>query len=173
MGDLQKTAERETLEELGIPANTLLCLGRLDDVPAVTPLGKTIIVVSPWVFLQVRQSTDMMLSAEVASAHWVDLRQLLEPTLATHAAILRTTRGGSTWVHRGLAHLGLASMQYPVVRLAYRTECSVQSRGGASYGPFASCGELRLWGLSLIMAGNLVDWARSAECPLGAPRLTE
>ncbi|KAJ1720897.1 hypothetical protein LPJ53_004520 [Coemansia erecta] len=164
-GRSRRTAERETLEELGLgTGDGMVCLGRLDDVEAATALGRVIIVVSPWVFLQVApqlQQPPLVLSGEVASAHWVDLRQLLQPTVALHtAASLGVCRGARPWVRWAAGALGLGVLQYPVVCLAYREAHTVRRVVGAPHGPFASDTELRLWGLSLVMAGCLVDWCR-------------
>ncbi|KAJ2783061.1 hypothetical protein GGI15_002715 [Coemansia interrupta] len=161
-GTLRRTAERETWEELGVAPGGLVCLGRLDDTQAAGVFGRVLIVVSPWVFLQVA-SQDLVLSNEVASAHWVDLRQLLQPRmLSGHFASLRALRGAPGWSRAAVRLLGLHEMLYPVAVLRYEERHAVHRGDSKVYGPFAAQGELRLWGISLVMAATLVDWCRPA-----------
>lgn len=75
--DLRATAQRETLEEVGIDLAGHEFLGRLDDIPA-TPKGqRSGMVVAPHVFALQQSATLSLNTGEVAAAHWVPLSPLL------------------------------------------------------------------------------------------------
>lgn len=71
--DLVATARRETREEIGLDPGD--AVGRLDDVGGRVHLG----VVSPHVFVVERQVSLRPDPVEVAAAHWVPLRILVDP----------------------------------------------------------------------------------------------
>ncbi len=90
---LQDTAVRETREETGIDlARDGLVLGMLDELRPRTPVLPPIIV-TPFVAV-VRPDVTIEPSDEVASAFWVTLSSLADPTVTVDSEV--TARGG-TW----------------------------------------------------------------------------
>ena len=77
--DLLGTAIRETHEEVGIQLERGCLRGSLE---AVVPLSPVLppIAVRPFVFLLDRRPT-LVLNSEVASASWVEVDHLLQPTI--------------------------------------------------------------------------------------------
>jgi len=90
---LQDTAVRETREETGIDlAHGGVVLGTLDELrprSAVLPS----IIVTPFVAI-VRPDVTIETSDEVASAFWVTLASLVDPTVAVESEV---TARGTTW----------------------------------------------------------------------------
>jgi 8-oxo-dGTP pyrophosphatase MutT (NUDIX family) len=74
--DLIETAMRETMEEVGLTLDRSQLLGALDDVAPRTPVLPPI-VVRPFVFGLETAALPVMLSNEVASAHWEPIADLL------------------------------------------------------------------------------------------------
>ena len=71
---VRHTAERETLEEVGLDLGQTEFLGRLDDVKgSMTP-----VVVSGFVY-HIAQKESFTLDAEVQDAFWVSMDDLLDP----------------------------------------------------------------------------------------------
>ncbi|KAI8605346.1 hypothetical protein EDD21DRAFT_363826 [Dissophora ornata] len=80
----QQTAERETLEEIGLDLQDLTrfrCLGALDDRELWTSFGRVfLMVLSPFVYIQLSPSTPPLKPQpdEVASVHWQPLSLFLD-----------------------------------------------------------------------------------------------
>ena len=75
-----ETAVRETAEEVGLDLRRLgEMLGGLDEIQAVGRGRAMGLSIRPWVFALREQPPPFTLSDEVASAHWVQLRDLLDP----------------------------------------------------------------------------------------------
>lgn len=90
---LQDTAIRETREETGIDlARDGIVLGMLDELRPRTPTLPAIIV-TPFVAI-VRPEVAIETSDEVASAFWVALAALEDPSLAVESEV---TARGATW----------------------------------------------------------------------------
>jgi 8-oxo-dGTP pyrophosphatase MutT (NUDIX family) len=90
---LQDTAIRETWEETGIDlARDGIVLGMLDELRPRTPTLPAIIV-TPFVAI-VRPEVVIQPSDEVASAFWVALAALEDPSLAVESDV---TARGATW----------------------------------------------------------------------------
>jgi 8-oxo-dGTP pyrophosphatase MutT (NUDIX family) len=90
---LQDTAIRETREETGIDlAADGLVLGTLDEMRPRTPTLPPIIV-TPYVAI-VRPDVSLETSDEVATAFWVTLDSLADPTSTMEAEV---TARGNTW----------------------------------------------------------------------------
>ena len=90
---LQDTAIRETLEETGIDlARDGLVLGMLDELRPRTPTLPSIIV-TPFVAI-VRPDVRIETSDEVASAFWVALAALEDPSLTVESEV---SARGATW----------------------------------------------------------------------------
>ena len=75
---LEETARRETLEELGLQLDSSMLLGRLSDVHAGRHRTHSMSV-SPFIYSIPPNSRNLplRLSEEVAAAHWLPLRDLL------------------------------------------------------------------------------------------------
>jgi 8-oxo-dGTP pyrophosphatase MutT (NUDIX family) len=76
-----ETAMRETMEEVGLDlSGQAELLGGLDEIQAVGR-GRAIgLSIRPWVFA-LPELPPLTPSAEVASAHWIPIRDLLDPAL--------------------------------------------------------------------------------------------
>jgi 8-oxo-dGTP pyrophosphatase MutT (NUDIX family) len=72
--DLVETAVRESAEEIGVDLALAHRLGSLSDVVPRTPVLPPI-AVRPFVFALPTRAT-VRLNAEVASAHWIELKRL-------------------------------------------------------------------------------------------------
>ncbi|KAI9471283.1 hypothetical protein LPJ78_002310 [Coemansia sp. RSA 989] len=165
----QQTAERETREELGLDLQKFVHLGQLDDAPAYMFCRGTKLVVSPHVYLQTTENTPpLLLSDEVASAHWIGFDHLLSKVdnrvdLANYhtvkSMIVARMVGQEPlgwWQQLLSAFVG--SLHYTVLELPFVARDSlVNPKIAQKISPFATDTELHLWGLSLIMAATLVD----------------
>jgi 8-oxo-dGTP pyrophosphatase MutT (NUDIX family) len=81
--DLEATARRETLEEIGLDlATDAELLGPLDEVRAMARLRPMDLSIMPFVF-RLRRAVPTTLSPEVTSLHWLPLRALLDPAAAS------------------------------------------------------------------------------------------
>ena len=81
--DLEATARRETLEEIGLDLEAgAEPLGALDEVRAMARLRPMDLSITPFVF-RLRQASPTTLSPEVTSLHWLPLRALLDPAAAS------------------------------------------------------------------------------------------
>jgi 8-oxo-dGTP pyrophosphatase MutT (NUDIX family) len=81
--DLEGTARRETLEEIGLDLEAAAeALGALDEVRAMARLRPMDLSIMPFVF-RLRQAVAPRLSPEVTSLHWLPLRALLDPAAAS------------------------------------------------------------------------------------------
>lgn len=81
--DLEQTARRETLEEIGLDlAAAADLLGPLDEVRAMARLRPMDLSIMPFVY-RLREAAPTALSPEVKSLHWLPLRALLDPASAS------------------------------------------------------------------------------------------
>ena len=101
--DLEATAVRETLEEIGLDLGLgdAERLGALDEVRAMARMRPMNLTILPVVF-RAPARVDLRLSDEVTSVHWLPLAPLL-------GAEMRSTMD---YVHEG------SSLQFPCVRVA-------------------------------------------------------
>ena len=77
---IEDAAVRETEEEVGLDLRaTGLRLGALDEIPAIGRGRAVGLSIQPWVWALQGEPGPFRLSAEVASAHWVRLGDLLDP----------------------------------------------------------------------------------------------
>jgi 8-oxo-dGTP pyrophosphatase MutT (NUDIX family) len=77
--DLEETARRETLEEIGLDLATAAeLLGPLDEVRAMARLRPMDLTIMPFVY-RLRTAAPTTLSPEVTSLHWLPLGALLDP----------------------------------------------------------------------------------------------
>lgn len=86
------TAIRETAEEVGLDLRREAeLLGGLDEIQAVGRGRAIELSIRPWVFALREPPPPFTLSEEVASAHWIPLRDLLDPA----------RRAPFTYLHEG------------------------------------------------------------------------
>ncbi|KAJ2489308.1 hypothetical protein IWW37_004095 [Coemansia sp. RSA 2050] len=177
------TAERETLEELGVDltnSNDFMYLGRLDDTRLYSLFSPLQMVASSCVYLQVCKDTpDMVISDEVASAHWIDFDHMLQAVAQPARLFSRASRSipvniisrlfpsyRSTrpmWYR--LLERVVGNVYYTVLPLKYTPQNSIVRATDLATNKESWCGtmsfssdtELYLWGLSLSMLSNLVD----------------
>jgi 8-oxo-dGTP pyrophosphatase MutT (NUDIX family) len=98
--DLQATAVRETLEEIGVDLAGSQPLGALDEVRAMARMRPLDLAISPFVF-RVNGSAEVRPSAEVRSVHWLLLEDLLGPRF----------RSAMSYAHEG------GSIEFPCLRV--------------------------------------------------------
>jgi 8-oxo-dGTP pyrophosphatase MutT (NUDIX family) len=77
-------AERETMEEVGIPLPERSWLGALSHVPVRLGGGGTLLVLYPFVYDAGPELPPFVLSDEVSEAFWVPLAHLWDPANAGH-----------------------------------------------------------------------------------------
>jgi 8-oxo-dGTP pyrophosphatase MutT (NUDIX family) len=99
--DLMATAVRETVEEIGLDlGHAGELLGTLDEVRAMARMRPMDLTIQPFVF-RVTTPTELLMSAEVKSLHWLPLAALLGSDL----------RSTMDYVHDG------TSLRFPCVRV--------------------------------------------------------
>lgn len=78
---LLHTAVRETAEEVGLDLEGgAELLGGLDEIRAIGRGRAVGLSIQPWVFGLLREPDSLRLSEEVASAHWLRVADLLDPS---------------------------------------------------------------------------------------------
>lgn len=88
---------RQTWEEIGLDLaeNAYTPIGQLDDREITTSLGKRLLMIlSPFVFLQVTPHTTPVDPAPGTTLHWVPLTELLPDTLVTPESLLPSGKAG-------------------------------------------------------------------------------
>ncbi|KAI6045039.1 hypothetical protein EDC04DRAFT_2638138 [Pisolithus marmoratus] len=126
------TAMRQTWEETGLDLaeKDFICIGQLDDREITTSLGKRLLMIlSPFVFLQLTPNTLPTDPTEGTTIHWIPLESLVSPVLPH--AVPRTALAGR-WssvtvdaasrlaprhaaILKVLVRLLLGSMQFPAI----------------------------------------------------------
>ncbi|KAF8078318.1 hypothetical protein FPV67DRAFT_47348 [Lyophyllum atratum] len=167
------TAMRQTWEEIGVDLaeRQYICVGQLDDREITTSLGKRLLMIlSPFVFLQVAPQAPPPDPVESTSLHWVSLASLVSPntpprwSTVTVDAASRLAPKQSTAL-RLLVRLLIGSMQFPAILLdtgsstspaplANSNEPGTLEKGVPSPPP----PHLKLWGLSLGMMLDLMSY---------------
>ena len=168
---------RQTWEEIGLDLaeKHFLCIGQLDDRGITTSLGKRLLIVlSPFVFLQLVPDEQPVDSPPETTLHWTPLADLVarHPTWSTVTVDISSRLAPKHPIVRNAIRLLLGSMMFDAIvlnaddtlwfgsskrregqaRLGFlgRTGCD------ASQGTHNGEGELRLWGLTLGMTLDLV-----------------
>jgi 8-oxo-dGTP pyrophosphatase MutT (NUDIX family) len=153
-------ALRETLEEVGLDLDREAALhcGHLPDRVVTTSWGSVpLMVLCPFVFLLTSPSPPALhlQPTEVASAHWVPLRLLVDPAFRTaercDVSDRLARRGGQ--VVRHALRLSLGWMEFAAIRLL--PSSSVFSTLGMDF--LQGDRELVLWGLTLGILEDLLD----------------
>ena len=157
-------AVRETFEEVGLDLGPALACGKLPDRIVTTSWGTVpLMVLCPFVFLLTDAAPPALhlQPTEVASAHWVPLRLLLDPALRTTEACDVGDRLARRAGHAlsAVLRVALGRMQYSAVRLW--PSMSVYSPFGADFmAPVVArkwAAPLVLWGLTLGVVEDFVD----------------
>lgn len=178
---------RQTWEEIGLDLaeKHFLCVGQLDDREITTSLGKRLLMVlSPFVFLQLVPDEQPVDPPPGTTLHWTPLANLVarRPTWSTVTVDISSRLAPKHPVVRNAIRLLLGSMKFDAIVLnandALRFGWSKRRRtAGLDWGfldePDAKhlkgCAhdgeeELRLWGLTLGMTLDLVGHMKMA-CP--------
>lgn len=143
-------ALRQTWEEIGLDLaeKDYMCIGQLDDREITTSLGKRLLMIlSPFVFLQVSPHAPAPDPVPSTTLHWISLTSLVSASPqprwsnVTVDAASRLAPKHSTAL-RLLVRVLIGSMEFPAIVLENRTSSHV----------------LKLWGLSLGMTLDLVSY---------------
>ncbi len=95
----ETAAVRETLEEVGLDLRAGERIGALDEIQAIGRGRAVGLSIRPWIFALPGERPELRYSAEVASARWIDVADLLDPR----------RRAPFPYVHEG-QHLVLPSL---------------------------------------------------------------
>lgn len=144
------SALRQTWEEIGLDLaeKDYMCIGQLDDREITTSLGKRLLMIlSPFVFLQVSPHAPAPDPVSSTTLHWIPLTSLVSAnpqprwSNVTVDAASRLAPKHSTAL-RLLVRVLIGSMEFPAIVLENRTSTHV----------------LKLWGLSLGMTLDLMSY---------------
>lgn len=172
---------RQTWEEIGVDLaeKYYTCIGQLDDREITTSLGKRLLMIlSPFVFLQVTPIAPLPDPIATTTLHWVPLASLVSPisspkwSSVTVDAASRIARRNSTAL-RVLIRALVGSMEFPAIVLEpspstpaisgptnsppekkQKKLTSTQDIIEKGYSPKV----LKLWGLSLGMTLDLMSY---------------
>ncbi|KAL0950751.1 hypothetical protein HGRIS_007521 [Hohenbuehelia grisea] len=169
------TAMRQTWEEIGIDLaeREYICVGQLDDREITTSLGKRLLMIlSPFVFLQVSPQSPPPDPTPSTTLHWTPLASLVSPhspprwSNVTVDTASRLASKHSNFL-RILMRCLVGSMQFPAIILEPSSSlsapppitdfksASVVEKGIVSIDPPQT---LKLWGLSLGMMLDLMSY---------------
>lgn len=192
-------AMRQTWEEIGLDLaeRDFLCIGQLDDREITTSLGKRLLMVlSPYVFLQLTPNPVPVDPAEGTTIHWTPLESLVSAVLPTNVPRTRLSgRWSSVSVDAAsrltprhaailklLVRILIGTMQFPAILIDVPdTDTPTQLLGTSSLAAEkgipsdqgASSHQLKLWGLSLGMTldllANMAPPTASHSAPLQLP----
>ncbi|KAH7100206.1 hypothetical protein BKA62DRAFT_707122 [Auriculariales sp. MPI-PUGE-AT-0066] len=151
------TAMRQTWEELGIDLaeRDYVCVGQLDDREITTSLGKRLLMIlSPFVFLQVTPHNAPVDPLPEISLHWVPLARLAiaKPTWSSVTADISVRMAPRYPVLRKLIRLLLGSMKFAAIVLNDPPSVKGKERATAPQQQDV----LKLWGLTLGMTLDLL-----------------
>ncbi|KIY46975.1 hypothetical protein FISHEDRAFT_66259 [Fistulina hepatica ATCC 64428] len=160
----QYTAMRQTWEEIGVDLaeRDYICVGQLDDREITTSLGKRLLMIlSPFVFLQISPHALPMDPVPSTTVHWTPLALLVSPMWSTVSvdAASRIAPRHST-VLRVLLEALVGSMQFPAVIIdpaASILPGASKSAEELEKGSRVQTQVLKLWGLSLGMTLDLIS----------------
>ncbi|KAG6910554.1 hypothetical protein DXG01_009504 [Tephrocybe rancida] len=168
------TAMRQTWEEIGVDLaeRQYTCVGQLDDREITTSLGKRLLMIlSPFVFLQVSPQAPPPDPIESTTLHWTPLASLVSPltpprwSTVTVDAASRLAPKHNTAL-RLLVRLLIGTMEFPAILL----DTSSSGAGSAALAdsksqstlekgvPARPPQSLKLWGLSLGMTLDLMSY---------------
>jgi hypothetical protein len=169
---------RQTWEEIGIDLaeKEYTCVGQLDDREITTSLGKRLLMIlSPFVFLQVTPSATPPDPIPTTTLHWTPLASLVSPssppkwsTVSVDAASRLAPKQSAAL--RLIVRLLIGSMEYPAIVLDPSSFTQSPSQAGSEskkthdslekgLPPYPGTpGTLKLWGLSLGMMLDLMSY---------------
>lgn len=166
---------RQTWEEIGIDLaeRQYTCIGQLDDREITTSLGKRLLMVlSPFVFLQVTPEAPLADPVPSTTLHWTPLTSLVSPytppkwSTVTVDAASRIAPKHSIAL-RLLVRLLIGSMQFPAILLDTSSSSPLTDSKSAKKHDILEKGispspqppqNLKLWGLSLGMMLDLMSY---------------
>lgn len=180
------TAMRQTWEEIGIDLaeKDFMLIGQLDDREITTSLGKRLLMIlSPFVFLQVSPATPPPDPAPGTHLYWIPISSLLASASPSSSSSMTDVSGNRKWttvtvdissrlapkqstILRLLVRLLLGSMQFNAILLdpnpsssAIQTDSSEKLGIDTEKANFHNKKEiLKLWGLSLGMTLDLISY---------------
>ncbi|KAK7058352.1 hypothetical protein VNI00_001986 [Paramarasmius palmivorus] len=150
------TALRQTWEEIGIDLaeKNYMCIGQLDDREITTSLGKRLLMIlSPFVFLQVTPQAPPPDPIPSTTLHWTPLASLVSPqrppkwSTVTVDAASRLAPKHSVAL-KLLVRVLVGSMEFPAIII----------EPSFSTPPAQDPSVLKLWGLSLGMTLDLMSY---------------
>lgn len=173
------TAMRQTWEEIGLDLaeSSFLCIGQLDDREITTSLGKRLLMVlSPFVFLQLVPESQVADPPPGTTLHWTPLSTLVttRPTWSTVTVDISSRLAPRHALTRSIIRLLLGKMTFDAIVLnddeSVNKNWAIKRRRTAGLdwglldGPEQTRKrvegteeeELRLWGLTLGMTLDLV-----------------
>ncbi|KAI5897928.1 uncharacterized protein SCHCODRAFT_02696554 [Schizophyllum commune H4-8] len=175
------TAMRQTWEEIGIDLaeREYTCIGQLDDREITTSLGKRLLMIlSPYVFLQLCPQSPTADPAEGTTLHWTPLASVVAPPKWSYVTVDAASRMAPkhSVALRLLVQVLVGSMQFPAIVIEpSSTEPSPapvsdvsKLEKGATHGGRRQT--LKLWGLSLGMTLDLLSYMIPAEPDLQSGR---
>jgi len=174
------TAMRQTWEEIGLDLaeRDFTCIGQLDDREITTSLGKRLLMIlSPFVFLQLTPHFPPTDPAPSTTLHWTPLASLVFPyprwsNVAVDAASRIAPRHSTTL--RVLVRLLVGSMEFPAILLepqatpAPATQDTLE-KGQPQTTSSQNQQQLKLWGLSLGMTLDLLSYMVPSSDPSASP----
>jgi hypothetical protein len=174
---------RQTWEEIGLDLaeRDFTCIGQLDDREITTSLGKRLLMIlSPFVFLQLTPHFPPTDPAPSTTLHWTPLASLVFPyprwsNVAVDAASRIAPRHSTAL--RVLVRLLVGSMEFPAILLepqatpAPVTQDTLE-KGSSPQSQTTSLQnqqQLKLWGLSLGMTLDLLSYMVPSSDPSVSP----
>jgi len=153
-------ALRQTWEEIGIDLaeKDYIEVGQMDDREVTTSLGKRLLMIlSPYVFLQVTPYGQPPDPVPTTSLHWTPVSSFVSPftpprwsTVTVDAASRLAPKHSNAL--RVIVRLLVGSMQFPAIILPSSSPSDLKSEGDSSEQL------LKLWGLSLGMTLDLMSF---------------
>lgn len=172
---------RQTWEEIGLDLaeQDFVCIGQLDDREITTSLGKRLLMVlSPYVFLQIVPHEQQVDPPAETTLHWTPLSVLVarKPTWSTITVDISSRLAPRHPVLRSLIQLLVGTMRFDAIVLnedkgrfgnwKLRRKMSGFNWVGLENAPVPSQEEvdpLRLWGLTL---GMTLDFVSHMKMPI-------
>ncbi|PFH50758.1 hypothetical protein AMATHDRAFT_3613 [Amanita thiersii Skay4041] len=181
------TAMRQTWEEIGIDLaeREYMLVGQLDDREITTSLGKRLLMIlSPYVFLQLSPHAPPPDPIPTTSLHWTPLSSLVSPdsppkwSSVTVDAASRLVSKHSPAL-RFLIQILIGSMEFPAILLEASTSLSYRTKQTSTHDVLekginqkAYPKQLKLWGLSLGMTLDLMSYMIYPPPPPNQPVYT-
>jgi hypothetical protein len=179
---------RQTWEEIGLDLaeRDYICIGQLDDREITTSLGKRLLMIlSPFVFLQLTPTNTPTDPAPATTLHWTPLASLVAPNAWSNVTVDAASRLAPkhSTALRLLVRALVGSMQFPAILLDPSPNPSSPASPPLGNGYHApeilekgippsqsprSPQKLKLWGLSLGMMLDLLSYMNPAPNPSSA-----